>query len=139
MTGTLPGRNYTGVIVTGGRHHGPDDKSTAEREPAVSDTEDPDPESAATLEEQLATLAKEYAEARDLASEAAARKDEARERILALMGEPGKLAAGGFSITVSEQSRTTLDTRALRRWAEQEGFDLAPYEKVSTSRVLRVA
>jgi hypothetical protein len=40
---------------------------------------------------------------------------------------------------VAEQSRTTLDTRALRRWAEQQGFDLAPYEKVSSTTVLRVA
>jgi hypothetical protein len=55
------------------------------------------------------------------------------------MGQPGKVTAGGFFITVAEQSRTTLDTRALRRWADQQGFDLAPYEKVSTSMVLRVA
>jgi hypothetical protein len=105
----------------------------------VDITEDPDPASNADVEEQLATLAKEYAEARDLANEAVARKEEARQRILAVMGRPGKIAAGGFFITVAEQSRTTLDTRALRRWAEQHGFDLAPYEKVSTTTVLRVA
>jgi hypothetical protein len=91
-----------------------------------------------TVEEQLATLAKEYSEARDMAAEAAARKDEIRDRIIELMGETGKVDAGGFSISVSEQSRTTLDSKALRAWAERDGFDLAPYEKVSTSKVLRV-
>ena len=104
----------------------------------MSITEDPDLEPGATLEEQLSTLAKEYAGARDLANEATARKDETRERIIALMGDPGSVAAGGFFISLREQSRTTVDTRALRRWAEQEGLDLAPYEKVSTSTVLRV-
>jgi hypothetical protein len=94
--------------------------------------------SGASLDDQLATLAKEYADARDLVTEATARKDEARERIIALMGEPGSVAVGGFLIRVSEQSRTTLDTKALRRWADQDGFDLTPYEKVSTSTVLRV-
>ena len=83
-------------------------------------------------------LAKEYAEARDLANEAAARKDAARDALVALMGTAGKRTAGGFSISVTQQTRTTLDTKALRGWAERQGFDLAPYEKVSTSTVLRV-
>jgi hypothetical protein len=104
----------------------------------VSIIEQTEPAPGETVEEQLATLAKEYAEARDLASEAAARKDEIRDRIVALMGDTGKMAAGGFSISVSEQSRTTLDTKALRAWAKEEGFNLAPYEKVSSSKVLRV-
>jgi hypothetical protein len=92
----------------------------------------------ATLEEQLTLLAKEYTEARDLANEAAARKDAARDAIVALMGEAGKAAAGGFAISVTQQTRTTLDTKALRSWAERDGFDLSPYEKVSTSTVLRI-
>jgi hypothetical protein len=121
--------------------HRPDSRGSgvaeqAERN-AVTTIEDPHLASGAALDDELADLAKEYAEARDLVNEATARKDEARQRIIALM-EPGKVAAGGFLITVSEQSRTTLDTKALRRWAEREGFDLAPYEKVSTSTVLRV-
>jgi len=102
----------------------------------VDDAEPDQPD--CSLEEQLTVLAKEYAEARDLANEAAARKDAARDAIVALMGETGKAAAGGFSISVTRQSRTTLDTKALRGWAEREGFNLVPYEKVSTSTVLRV-
>jgi hypothetical protein len=44
---------------------------------AVTTIEDPDLMSGAALDEELAALAKEYAEARDLVSEATARKDEA--------------------------------------------------------------
>ena len=92
-----------------------------------------------TLEEQLIAHAKEYAEARDLANEAAVRKEAARDAIVALVGDDGgKVSAGGFSISVSRQSRTTLDTKALRGWAHREGFDLGPFEKVSTSAVLRL-
>jgi hypothetical protein len=105
----------------------------------VNAIEDPDPASVTTPEERLIALAKEYAEARDLASEATARKEEAREGIIALMGRPGQVAAGGFVIKLTEQSRTTLDTKALRRWADGEGLDLSPYEKVSTTTVLRIA
>ena len=105
----------------------------------MSIVEEASPALGATVEEQLATLAKEYAEARDIAAEAAARKDDIRDRIIALMGETGKVAAGGFSISVSEQSRTTLDSKALRAWATEEGFDLTPFEKVSTSTVLRIS
>jgi len=108
-------------------------------ETVVSIIDDPEPLPGPTVEEQLIVLAKEYAEARDLATEATARKDDARGRIIALMGRPGKVTAGGFLISVTEQSRTRLDTKALRRWAEREGFDLAPYEKVSSCTVLRVA
>jgi hypothetical protein len=105
----------------------------------VSTIEQTEPAPDETMEEQLATLAKEYAEARDMAAEAAARKDAIRDRIIALVGDTvGKLAAGGFSISVSEQSRTTLDSKALRAWAAQDGFDLAPFEKVSSGKVLRV-
>lgn len=90
------------------------------------------------VDEQLAALAKEYVEARDLASEANSRKDEARERILSLLGDTGKVAAGDYFISVTEQSRKMLDTKALRIGAEKEGFDLTPYEKVTSSKVLRV-
>jgi hypothetical protein len=89
--------------------------------------------------DDLAALAKEYAEARDLANEANARKEEARDRILALMGDTGKVEAGSYFISVTEQSRTTLDTKAVRAAAAVAGFDLTPYEKVSTSKVLRIA
>lgn len=92
-----------------------------------------------SVEEELTALAKEYAEARDLASEANARKEAARERILAVLGEAGKVAAGGYFISVTEQSRTTLDTKALRIGAEKEGFDLTPYERVTAAKVLRIA
>lgn len=105
----------------------------------MSIIDDPEPLPGPTVEDQLIALAKEYAEARDFASEATARKDEARGQIIALMGRPGKVTAGGFLISVTEQSRRTLDPKALRRWAEREGFDLAPYEKVRISTVLRVA
>jgi hypothetical protein len=44
-----------------------------------------------------------------------------------------------FFITVTEQSRKTLDTAALRAGAQQVGFDLAPYEKTTSMKVLRVA
>ena len=37
-----------------------------------------------------------------------------------------------------EHSRTALDSKGLRAWATQKGFDLAPFEKVSSSKVLRV-
>ena len=97
------------------------------------------PSSDTPVTDDLATLAKKYAEARDLANEANARKEEARDRILTLMGEAGKIEAGGYFISVTEQSRTTLDTKAVRAGAAAAGFDLTPYEKVSTSKVLRVA
>jgi hypothetical protein len=40
---------------------------------------------------------------------------------------------------VTEQARKTLDTAALRIAAAQAGFDLSPYEKVSSTKVLRVS
>jgi hypothetical protein len=91
------------------------------------------------VDEQLAALAKEYAEARDLASDANARKEAARDRILALVGDAGKVVAGSYFISVTEQTRKSLDTKAVRIGAEKLGFDLTPYEKVSTTKVLRVA
>jgi hypothetical protein len=91
------------------------------------------------VDEQLAALAKEYAEARDLASDANARKEAARDRILALLGDAGKVVAGSYFITLTEQTRTTLDTKAVRIGAEQAGFDLTPYERVNTVKVLKVA
>jgi len=97
------------------------------------------PSSDAPVGDELAALAKEYAEARDLEKEAGARKEEARDRIVALMGDAGKIEAGGYFISVTEQSRKTLDTKAVREGAAAAGFDLTPYEKVSTSKVLRVA
>ena len=89
-------------------------------------------------EERLTALAKEYAQARDVAKEANDRKEAARSQILALVGDSPKVAAGPFFITVTEQSRTTIDTGALRVGAQQAGFDLSPFEKVSTAKVLRV-
>jgi hypothetical protein len=92
-----------------------------------------------SVDEQLTALAKEYAEARDVAKEATARKDEARDRILALLGDAEKVAAGSYFISVTEQTRKTLDTKAVRIGAEQAGFDLTPYEKENTIKVLKVA
>lgn len=89
-------------------------------------------------EESLRDLAKEYAEARDLVSEATRRKEQLREQILALVGDAKKIVAGAFFIAVTDQTRTTLDHDALRAGAAQAGFDLSPYNKVSTSKVLRI-
>ncbi len=91
-----------------------------------------------TEEENLRDLAKEYAEARDLVNEATRRKEQLREQILALVGDARKIVAGPFVIAVTDQSRTTLDHDALRAGAAQAGFDLTPYNKVSTSKVLRI-
>ncbi len=89
-------------------------------------------------EEQLTRLAKEYDEAREAATEATNRKDAARQQILALLGDVEKAAAGPFFISAKAQTRKTLDPSALRIAADQAGFDLRPYEKVSTTRVLRI-
>jgi hypothetical protein len=86
----------------------------------------------------LAELAELYAKARDEANEATARKEEARDRILAIVGGAGKVVAGGYSLVVSEQTRVTLDSKALRAYAQSAGLDLSPFEKTSTSKVLRV-
>ncbi len=94
--------------------------------------------SASLNEEHLRDLAKEYAEARDAANEATKRKEQLREQILAVVGDAKKVVAGPFFISVAEQTRTTLDTTALRVGAAQAGFDLTPYNKVSTTKVLRV-
>lgn len=89
-------------------------------------------------EERLTGLAKEYSEARAVATAAGHRKDELRKEILAMIGEAGKVAAGPFFISVTAQSRTTLDAAALRVGAAQARFDLTPYQKVSATKVLRV-
>ena len=89
-------------------------------------------------EERLRDLAKEYAEARDMANEATKRKEQLREHILALVGDAKKVVAGPFFIAVADQTRTTIDHSALRAGAAQAGFDLTPYNKVIATKVLRV-
>lgn len=95
-------------------------------------------ECASPDEERLRDLAKEYSEARALAAEATDRKERLREQILALGGEATKVVAGSYLISVSAQTRTTLDHAALRVGAAQAGFDLTPFNKVTETKTLRV-
>ncbi len=48
------------------------------------------------------------------------------------------VVAGPFFIHVSEQTRTSIDHSALRIGAAEAGFDLTPFHKVTTAKVLRV-
>ena len=89
-------------------------------------------------EAPLRDLAREFAEARDMVKEATRRKDQLREEILAFVGDATKVVAGPFFIAVADQTRTTIDPNALRAGAAQAGFDLTPYNKVTTTKVLRV-
>lgn len=75
---------------------------------------------------------------RALATEANERKEQLRGQILDLVGGATKVVAGSYFVSVTDQTRTTIDQAALRVGAAQAGFDLTPFNKVTETKVLRV-
>jgi predicted phage-related endonuclease len=95
----------------------------------------PDEREAATYDEALAPLAREYLEARDLVEQAEQLKENARLRLAEAMGQRQRARTAGASITFLASERSTLDAAGLRK---DHPALAAQYERRSVLRSLKV-
>lgn len=76
-----------------------------------------------------------YLSLKEQASALATQADEIKQSLMAEMGNKSKAICPGYSISWSQQTRTTLDRKAMTK--DHPEWDLTPYLKSSTSRTFR--
>lgn len=78
-----------------------------------------------------------YLSLKEQASTLVEQADAIKQSLMADMGNKSKAICPGYSVSWSQQTRTTLDRKKLEK--DHPDLDLGPYIKQSTSRVFRAA